>query len=122
MNEVSLLANAKLNLYLDITGRREDGYHLLETVMQSVDLCDFVTISLGGEGVRVSCSDPLIPQDEGNICYKAAAAFFNEIKESGGAEIHIEKRIPHGAGLGGGSADAAAVLLGLNQLCGGVIS
>lgn len=116
MREISLIANAKLNLYLDITGRREDGYHLIETVMQSIDLADFVTIKLGGLGVRVSCSDPLIPQDDGNICHKAATAFFDEIKESGGAEIRIEKRIPHGAGLGGGSADAAAVLTGLNQL------
>lgn len=119
--EISLIANAKLNLYLDITGRREDGYHLIETVMQSVDLADFVTIKLGGEGVRVSCSDPLIPQDEGNICFKAAKAFFEEIKEKRGADIRIEKRIPHGAGLGGGSADAAAVLLGLNKLYNNVI-
>ena len=116
MGEISLIANAKLNLYLDITGRRGDGYHLIETVMQSVDLCDFVTIKTGGSGIRVSCSDPLIPQDEGNICFKAAAAFFDEIKESGSADIRIEKRIPHGAGLGGGSADAAAVLLGLNGI------
>ena len=119
MTEISLIANAKLNLYLDITGRREDGYHLIETVMQSVDLADFVTIKLGGSGIRVSCSDPLIPQDEGNICFKAATEFFEELGESGGADIRIEKRIPHGAGLGGGSADAAAVLLGLNKLYGG---
>lgn len=118
MREISLLANAKLNLYLDITGRREDGYHLLETVMQSVDLCDIVTIRPGGSEIRVSCSDPLIPEDEGNICFRAAKAYFDEIKESGGADIRIEKRIPHGAGLGGGSADAAAVLNGLNCLYG----
>lgn len=122
MREISLIANAKLNLYLDITGRREDGYHLIETVMQSIDLCDFITVKLGGSGVRVSCSDPLIPQDEGNICHKTATAFFDEIKEAGGAEIRIEKRIPHGAGLGGGSADAAAVLLGLNEMYGGAVN
>ena len=122
MTEISLIANAKLNLYFDITGRREDGYHLIETVMQSVDLADFVTIKLGGSGIRVSCSDPFIPRDEGNICFKAATAFFEEIKGEHGADIRIEKRISHGAGLGGGSADAAAVLIGLNRLYGSSVS
>ena len=120
--EISLIANAKLNLYLDITGKRKDGYHLIETVMQSIDLADFVTIRLGGAAVRVSCSDPFIPQDEGNICFKAAAAFFEEIQEECGADIQIEKRIPHGAGLGGGSADAAAVLIGMNRIYDNAIS
>lgn len=122
MTEINLIANAKINLYLDITGRRDDGYHMIESVMQSVDLSDIVTIKRGGADIRVSCSDPLIPENEGNICHKAAKAFFEEIKERGGAEINIEKRIPHGAGLGGGSADAAAVLIGVNRLYGGAVS
>ncbi|MDE7230471.1 MAG: 4-(cytidine 5'-diphospho)-2-C-methyl-D-erythritol kinase [Oscillospiraceae bacterium] len=125
MTEITLIANAKLNLYLDITGRRADGYHLIESVMQSVDLSDIVTIKRGGADIRVSCSDPSIPENEGNICYKAAAVFFKEIEEiieNSGVDIRIEKRIPHGAGLGGGSADAAAVLIGLNRLYGGVVS
>lgn len=122
MTELTIIANAKLNLYLDITGVRPDGYHLIESVMQSVDLSDVVTIRRADD-IRVSCSDPCIPENEKNICYKAAKLFFEELGISdGGADIHIEKRIPHGAGLGGGSADAAAVLVGLNRLYGGAVS
>lgn len=121
MKEITLTAYAKLNLYLDITGRRDDGYHLLETVMQSVSLADYVKIALKESGgISVSCSDPRIPANEGNICHKAARLFFEEIG-GGSADIHIEKRIPSGAGMGGGSTDAAAVLKGLNELCGGVL-
>lgn len=116
MKELSLIANAKINLYLDITGRRADGYHLLETVMQSIDLCDIVNLSLCESGISVSCSDPNIPSGEGNICHKAARAFFEAAGRAQGVIIHIDKRIPSGAGLGGGSADAAAVLRGLNML------
>lgn len=122
MTEITLIANAKINLYLDVTGRRGDGYHLIESVMQSVDLSDIVTIKRGGADIRVSCSDPSIPENEGNICFKAATAFFEEIKDRDSVDIRIEKRIPHGAGLGGGSADAAAVLVGLNRLYGGTVS
>lgn len=125
MNEITLLANAKLNLYLDITGKREDGYHLLETVMQSVDLCDIITLKLqksGGNGIRVTCSNPEIPCDERNICHTAARLFGNAVGEMINVEINIDKRIPHGAGMGGGSADAAAVLVGLNRLFGGALS
>lgn len=122
MTELTVIANAKLNLYLDITGKRPDGYHLIESVMQSVDLSDFLTIKRD-TSLRVNCSDPLIPQNEGNICHKAAKLFFEEIGAAdSGAEIFIEKRIPHGAGLGGGSADAAAALIGLNRLYGGAVS
>lgn len=115
---LTLLAYAKINLFLDITGKRVDGYHLLETVMQSVDLPDIVTLELTDSEISVSCSDPTVPENDGNICYKAAELFFALLGKSGGASIHIDKRIPHGAGLGGGSADAAAVLRGLNELSG----
>lgn len=115
---ITLIAHAKINLFLDITGRRGDGYHLLETVMQSVDLADFVTAELADGGITVDCSDPTVPENEGNICFKAAECFFVQYGKSGGAKIHIDKRIPHGAGMGGGSADAAAVLVGLNRLSG----
>lgn len=119
MNEITLAAPAKLNLYLDITGRRDDGYHLLETVMTSVGLCDIVTIKRGQGGeITVGCSKAEIPQNEGNICHKAAKLFFEKAGISDGAEIFIEKNIPHKAGLGGGSSDAAAVLRGLNELYG----
>lgn len=113
---LTLIAHAKINTFLDITGKRADGYHLLETVMQSIDLADIVTVKLTGSGMTVSCSDPTVPENEGNICYKAADLFFTLLGKHGGADIYIDKRIPHGAGLGGGSADAAAVLRGLNEL------
>ncbi len=120
---VAYCACAKLNLYLDITGRRNDGYHLLETVMQSVDLCDIVTVELAvGGGISVETSNPIIPVNEGNICYKAARILLDTVQSDSSAEIYIEKRIPSGAGLGGGSADAAAVLKGLNTLLGEPLS
>lgn len=124
LRELSFSANAKLNLYLDITGKRRDGYHTLETVMQSIDLADIITVRQSGEGsdIVVTCSNPLIPTDRRNICYKVAMSYFSAIGKSGGVEIHIEKRIPHAAGLGGGSADAAAVLEGLNVLNGNLLS
>lgn len=116
---VTYCACAKVNLYLDITGRREDGYHLLNTVMQSIDLCDIVTVELNDTGkINVTTSDPLIPENEGNICHKAAKLLLEAVKSGSGVSVHVEKRIPSGAGLGGGSADAAAVLKGLNRLLG----
>lgn len=116
--KITIAAHAKLNLYLDIVGKRADGYHLLETVLQSVDLCDIVEVSAAREGISVSCSNPEIPTGERNICHKAAKRFAERVGGNFGAEIHIEKRIPDGAGLGGGSADAAAVLCALNELNG----
>ncbi|MCH5203734.1 MAG: 4-(cytidine 5'-diphospho)-2-C-methyl-D-erythritol kinase [Oscillospiraceae bacterium] len=121
MNEITLKAPAKLNLYLDITGKREDGYHLLETVMTSVDLCDKITIKRAygqAEKIVVGCTNAEIPQNEGNICYKAARLFLSEANIRDSIEIFIEKHIPHGAGLGGGSANAATVFRGLNELYG----
>lgn len=116
---VSVLAYAKLNLSLDITGVRPDGYHTLEMVMQSVDLYDTVTLTKHStdKGVSVHCDRDDVPASTDNIAYKAALAFFQyaQIKEYG-LTIKIKKRIPLAAGLGGGSADAAAVLVGLNQL------
>ena len=109
-------AYAKINLSLDITGKRADGYHLLETVMQSVSLYDTVRVERAEE-FSVSCSNPHVPL-QGNIAEKAARAFLAAAGLSGGASIHIEKRIPMEAGMAGGSTDAAAVLRALNSLCG----
>ena len=112
-------AYAKLNLWLDITGRRPDGYHTLNTIMRSIDLYDTVEIETNGSGdIIVSCDDPDIPTDERNCAYKAARLFFSEMEKNMGAYIRISKRIPVGAGLGGSSADGAAVLKGLNEMCG----
>ena len=113
---ISAIAHAKLKLYLDITGRRSDGYHELETVMQSISLGDLVTVDLsGGTGITISCDKPDIPADECNLAYKAAQLFLDETGERVKLHIDIKKRIPSGAGMGGGSADAAAVLAILDK-------
>lgn len=124
MKEISLCANAKLNLYLDITGKRNDGYHLLETVMQSIDLSDIVTIRMSDTAgaSTVGCSNPDIPDGRKNICFKAANYFYTAAQKYPASEIFIEKRIPCAAGMGGGSADAAAVIVGLNKLMGEPLS
>ena len=111
-------AYAKINLTLDVTGKREDGYHLLDTVMQSISLWDEIEISPVKEpGVRLWSDKKYLPTDTKNTAYRAAALFFEHTGlDSAGVEISLQKNIPSRAGLGGGSADAAAVLRGLNEL------
>lgn len=114
---VKLLAPAKLNLSLDIVGRRLDGYHEMQMVMQSIDLFDRVELSLQDSGaIRLQCSNAYLPLDGRNIAVKAAEAFFARTGLSSGLEIKLGKQIPSGAGMGGGSADGAAVLWGLNRI------
>lgn len=115
---ITIKANAKINLTLEVTGKRPDGYHELRSIMQSVSLHDMVTVSAEGESTVISCDKPFIPCDERNIAFKAAEAFFKEHGSRFGVKIHIEKHIPSEAGLGGGSADGAAVLAALNILSG----
>lgn len=117
---MKIKAYAKINLSLDITGKREDGFHTLDTVMQSVSVCDEVEINRVEEpGVRLRCSKEYLPVDEKNTAYRAAQLFLRRCGLEGeGVELSIRKTIPSRAGMGGGSADAAAVLLGLNQLYG----
>lgn len=113
---MTVIANAKLNLYLDIVGTRADGYHLLETVMQSVSLSDILDIDiLDGEGIELCCDRPDIPADETNLAYKAARLYLEAAGIRAKIRISIQKRIPSGAGMGGGSADAAAVLAALER-------
>ena len=110
-------AYAKLNLTLDILGKREDGYHELESVMQQITLCDEVEIDLQtGEDWSVECDWEHIPTGPDNLAWKAAGVFYKSIgKDPQGITIRITKRIPEKAGLAGGSADAAAVLRALNR-------
>ena len=116
---LTVKAYAKINLWLDITGRRANGYHTLNTVMRRIALYDDVTVGTNGSGdVTVSCDVQGIPADERNIAFKAAKMFFMQMRKNMGAHIHIVKRIPVEAGLGGSSADGAAVLCALNELCG----
>lgn len=119
--QAEVLVPAKINLALHITGKRPDGFHTLKTVMQSVSLCDIVTVEKtnGEKGIEISCTDKNIPTDGRNIVFKAAEAFFNRTNiPNTGIRIHIEKHIPSEAGLGGGSSDGAAVFTALNRLFG----
>ncbi len=112
-------ANAKINLFLDILGTLDNGYHSLYMIMQSVDLYDTVTvIPDAAKGIRLYCETAGIPLDGRNTAFRAAEAFFEATGIEIGAQIRIEKRIPTAAGLAGGSADAAAVLYALNDLSG----
>ncbi len=111
-------AYAKLNLTLDILGRREDGYHDLQMVMQSVDLCDELIVTPAQGKGRLTTSLSYLPADGRNLAKKAARTFRERTGADLHVDIHIQKRIPISAGLGGGSSDAAAVLRAMNELAG----
>ncbi len=113
---MQLRAPAKINLSFRIRGRRDDGFHEIETLMAPVSLHDLLTIEPAGEGVHFTCDDPTLPTGDDNLVVRAARLFQTMTNSTAGVRIHLEKRIPHGAGLGGGSSDAASVLLGLNEL------
>ena len=115
---MNIKAYAKINLSLDVTGKREDGYHLLKMVMQSIDLYDEIKVELIPKGIDLSCNLPFVPVNGKNIAHKAASAFMKRIGMSHGVRIHIEKRIPVAGGLAGGSSNAGAVLRALNELTG----
>ena len=116
MQSCVLNAPGKINLYLEITGDRPDGFHSVVMVLQSVALSDRVALKLRRDGIRLSCSHPQVPEDSTNLAYKAAELLKQRCNRKGGVEIAIEKHIPVGAGMAGGSTDAAAGLVGLNQL------
>ena len=126
--KITVTAHAKINLFLDITGRRPDGYHTIAGVMQAISLCDTVAVEVteptdhapvGAETITLTCSNPDIPTDGKNLAWRAAEAFFAATGRGWKSlTIHIEKRIPAAAGMAGGSTNAAAVLVGLNHLFG----
>ena len=115
-------AYAKVNLTLSVGERRPDGYHEVVSVMQRVSLCDILTAARTDSGISLTCSDPTLPSGEENLAHRAAALFFRETGITGGAALTLEKRIPFQAGLGGGSSDAAAVLLALRRLYASALS
>ena len=126
---ITLKAPAKINLILDVIGKRNDGYHNLRSVMQTISIFDNITLTASNKksnalNIKIKCDKANIPMDKSNIAYIACEAFFKSLNHIpfGDIEIDIKKNIPSGAGLAGGSADGAAVLLGLNKLCGNIFS
>lgn len=117
MRSLSLKSYAKVNLFLDVLGKRKDGYHNLSTIFQMISLYDLIKLKIIDEKtIRIKTDDTNIPKDEKNLAFKSALSFFKETKINAGVEIEIKKIIPTGAGLGGGSSNASVTLLGLNTL------
>jgi 4-diphosphocytidyl-2-C-methyl-D-erythritol kinase len=120
LKNIRVRAFAKINLGLKVKGRRPDGYHHIQTVYQTVTLCDRLSISLakGGSELIVECDDPSLPRGRQNLVYGACELWRRARHFRGGIRVKLEKKIPAGSGLGGGSSDAAAALLGLERLTG----
>jgi len=116
--QVEVRARAKVNLGLEVLGRRADGYHELRSVMWAIELADRVTLEASGAGIEIECATPHVPRTPDNLAWRAAELVCRETGAAPGLRIRIHKRIPVAAGLGGGSADAAAVLAGLGRLRG----
>lgn len=119
---IVLQSPAKLNLFLAVTGRREDGFHDLVSVAAPVEFGDTLTVEPRAEGFSLECDQPALKTDETNLILRAARAFAKASGWTGGAHFRLEKRIPMGAGLGGGSSNATTALQALNQLADGVLS
>ena len=115
-NVISLKAPAKVNLFLEILGKRDDGFHEIETIMQEIDLADSLQFEETQEGVTLECNNKNIPANQDNLVCKAANLILEECGIKKGVLINLEKNIPVGAGLGGGSSDAATTLKALNSL------
>ena len=115
---MQVVAPAKINLSLRVLGHRSDGFHEIETLISPISLCDEIRIEQrsGKQEIAFRCDDPSVPTGDDNLVVRAAKIFFVGTKISGGVSIELKKRIPHGAGLGGGSSDAASTLLALNEL------
>ena len=115
---MQVIAPAKINLSLRVLGRRRDGFHEIETFIAPISLSDEIKIEQrsGKQEIAFRCDDPSVPKGEDNIVVRAANAFFEKTKITSGISIALKKTIPHGAGLGGGSSDAASTLLALNEL------
>lgn len=111
-----LKAYGKINISLDVVGKREDGYHLLRMLMQTVDIYDELTFKKCEEGIHISCNKDFVPTDKRNLVYKAIELFSNTYNIKGGVKVHIVKNIPVEAGMAGGSTDAAAALRAMRDL------
>ncbi len=116
--KIMILAPAKINAFLEVTGRRSDGYHEIRTLFVPVSIYDRIEMTMTSGAVTVRCTSKLVPEDENNLAARAARLFFQESGIRSGVDIDIEKNIPVAAGLGGGSSDAASVLKGLDNFFG----
>ncbi|MBN2286757.1 MAG: 4-(cytidine 5'-diphospho)-2-C-methyl-D-erythritol kinase [Tissierellales bacterium] len=113
---IGLYSHAKINLFFNIVSKRRDGYHQIQSIMQTVDISDELFIKYSEKGINITCDNPSIPLGSANIAYKAAEVMMNRYHINQGIEIHIKKNIPQGAGLAGGSGNAAAVILGIDRM------
>ena len=113
---MKFIAPAKINLSLEVRGKRGDGFHEIDSLMIPVTLADVLEIEPGGKGLAFSCSDATLPDDDTNLAVRAAKLFLQRRIIDAGVKIHLEKKIPHGAGLGGGSSDAATTLMALDRV------
>ena len=116
MTKMQVLAPAKINLSLRVLGKRRDGFHEIETVISPISLCDELDIQKQNRWIDFGCDHPGIPTGDDNLVVRAAKLFVEHTKTKSGISIKLRKKVPHGAGLGGGSSDAAATLRGLNQI------
>ncbi len=116
MNAMQVRAPAKINLSLRILNKRPDGFHEIETLIAPISLFDEIEIERQSRWIDFQCDDPSIPHGDDNLVVRAARAFFDSTKQKSGISITLKKKIPHGAGLGGGSSDAASTLIALNEL------
>jgi 4-diphosphocytidyl-2-C-methyl-D-erythritol kinase len=115
MNELVIPSPAKINLFLKVVGKRPDGYHDIITLLCRIGLFDTIALAFHQSAISVECAHPRVPEDKTNLAHRAATLFFEAVSRKEGVAIFIDKVIPVAAGLGGGSGNAAAVLMGLNQ-------
>lgn len=116
MNEIKIDSYSKINLTLNILARREDGYHEIETIMQSINLADKVIIAEEREGIKIKCNHPQVPVDNQSLAYRSAEKILKKFGIEKGVKIEINKKIPLASGMAGGSANSATILVGINKL------
>lgn len=116
MKKIEIDSYSKINLTLNILAKRQDGYHNIETIMQSVNLADRIFIKEEKEGIRIKCNHPLVPVDTQSLTYRSAEKILNRYRITKGVKIEINKKIPLASGMAGGSANSASILVGINKL------
>lgn len=116
MKKIEIYSYSKINLTLNILGKRQDGYHNIETIMQSINLTDRIFIKEEKEGIKVKCNHSQVPIDAQGLAYRSAEKILNRYKITKGVKIEIDKKIPLASGMAGGSANSASILVGINKL------